>query len=75
MDSSYTYQISLRLLHSLAPTDHYEAVLYQNMYFVFFWATPSPYYNRPKAKAVSEIGVSALMNALRGTWVDVALIS
>ena len=73
MDSSYTYQQHLTLLKELGLEDRYEAVLYQNMYFVFRWGPESPYGGRYMT-TLCNIGVSALMNALKGTWIDSAII-
>ena len=73
MDSTYTYQMRLKLANKFGPADHYEAVLYQNMYFVFRWEPASPY-GEKYMSTVCSIGVLALMNQLRGTWVDRSVI-
>ena len=73
MDSTFIYQMRLKLLDKQATADHYEAVLYQNMYFVFRWGPESPYGGRYMT-TLCNIGVSALMNALKGTWIDSAII-
>ena len=73
MDSTYTYQMRLKLLAHSGPADHYQAVLYQNMYFVFRWGPESPY-GGWYMTTLCNIGVSALMNQLKGTWIDSAAI-
>ena len=53
--------------------EHNEAVLYQNMYFDFRWQPETPY-GAESMNMVCHIGVSALMNQLKGTWIDSAAI-
>ena len=72
MDSSYTYQQHLTLLKELGLEDRYEAVLYQNKYFSFHWQPYSPYGER--FTSVCNMGVSALMNELKSTRIDIAVI-
>ena len=73
MDSTFIYQMRLKLLDKQAAADHYEAVLYQNMYFDFHWEPETPY-GAQFMNVVCHIGVSALMDHLRGTCVDSAII-
>ena len=72
MDSSYTYQSHLTLIKQLRSEEEYEDVLYQNKYFSFRWHPYSPYGDR--MTTICNIGVSTLMNELKQTLIDFAII-